>query len=133
MIIGGREDLVGAKGMELAELIMAHKQVAPKIRLNAVRTDQQVSIRLAPLSEIDGPFDVHLVQYAPTRKAHITRGENAGRDITYVNVVGDWQVLGQWDGQSAAEMQGGLKGDLPAVVLVQQPGPGAILAAAHAR
>lgn len=131
MIVNGEEDLVGVRGMELAELIMTHKLAPRRVRLDLLRDSTVLTIQLAPLAEpLTGPFDVHLVRYDPIRRAHITRGENAGRVIDYSNVAAEWTVLGQWDGASEVEMQADLPGALPAAVLVQKPGPGAIVAAA---
>lgn len=133
MVIMGQEDVVGAKGMELAELIARHHQARPLAAVTARRGEGgQARIRLEPLTgDLPGPFDVHLVRYDPLRHARITRGENAGRDLDYANVVAGWAVLGQWDGRAPAELTAPLDGQLPAAVLVQHPDHGAILVAAR--
>ena len=132
MIVNGQEDLVGAKGMELAELIMTHKLAPQRARLELLRDGAVLTIRLAPVeTPLTGPFDVHLIRYDPLRRANITRGENAGRVIEYSNVASEWSVLGQWDGATDVEMKADLPGALPAAVLVQKAGPGAIVAAAR--
>jgi len=51
--------------------------------------------------------------------------------MDYANVVDSWQVVGQWDGRGERRLSLTATGDLPAVVLVQQAGPGPILAAAR--
>ncbi|MHA6262227.1 DUF1223 domain-containing protein [Arenibacterium sp. CAU 1754] len=133
MVINGQEDLVGAKPMELADLINAHKARPAAVNLLAQRQGQGVHIRLAPASgPLAGPLNLFLVQYVPNRMAHITRGENAGRDIDYANVVDDWQKIGTWDGLATIEVEATLKSDHPAVVLVQHAGPGKIVGAARA-
>lgn len=131
MIIAGQDDVVGARSMELADLIAKHSQQPATTRVQATRQGNVLTVT----AETDGPLaaasNIHLVRYDPERVAKITRGENAGRTLTYNNVVADWQVVGQWDGTAPLEMSVTVSGDMPAVVLVQMPGPGRILAAAR--
>lgn len=131
MVVQGREDLVGVKTMELADLIMQYKSADPAIDLGATRQGGEVVVHLAPLKGAKGPYDVQLVRYDPLRKAHITRGENSGLDIDYANVVTDWSTIGRWDGTAPAELRAPLTGDAPAAVLVQQAGTGPIAVAAR--
>ena len=88
-------------------------------------------VNLEPLAGAPdfGICEVYLVRYTPLQRANITRGELAGRVLDYANTVDDWVVLGQWDGQSKAEFRAEIQGDRPAVVLIQRPGYGPILAA----
>ena len=103
------------------------------MRLDADRGANLLKISIEPLiAPLKGPFNVHLVRYAPMKTVEITSGENAGRTLDYANVVSDWSVIGQWDGAEAAELTAPLDGNLPAVVLIQATGPGAIVAAARA-
>jgi len=133
MIVNGQDDLVGAKAIELVDLIMSHKGQPDQARVTARRDGRNLKISLRPVADaLKGPFDIHLVQYDPLRKAHITRGENAGRDLNYVNVVDSWTVVGQWDGTGPYEVSATLGGDLPAVVLVQSAGHGPMVAASRA-
>lgn len=132
MIVMGQEDVVGAHAMELADLIVRHQRAAPKVQVAVRRTGNRVVIGIRPLAgPLDGPLDVHLVRFTPLHHAEITRGENAGRNLEYANVVDGWAVLGQWDGQGGTEIPVTLEGDRPAAVLVQRPGYGPILAAAR--
>ncbi|MFT7595250.1 MAG: hypothetical protein ACI8R4_002578 [Paracoccaceae bacterium] len=131
MVVNGQEDVVGAHAMELLDLIAKHKAAAPVVAVDISRTGSTLAIRLiAHQGDVAGPLDVHLVRFTPLRHAHITRGELAGQDLAYANIVDDWTVLGQWDGQASTEMQVEIDGPRPAVVLVQRAGHGAILASA---
>ena len=133
MVVNGQEDLVGAKGMELAELIAAHRAIVPRVRVVTQRDGDRLSVRVEPLAApLKGPFNVHLVRYAPLRTVEITKGENAGRRLDYANVVENWTVIGEWDGTGPAELSAEVTGPAPAVVLIQAKGPGAIVAAARA-
>lgn len=134
MIVNGQEDVVGAHAMELLDLIAQHKAAPARVDLVARREEGAVFVQVQPLTEpVTGPLVMYLVQYSPLQSVHITRGENAGRDLEYANVVTGWTKLGSWDGKSQIELQSDLDGDHPAVVLVQQPGAGAIVAAARVK
>ncbi len=74
---------------------------------------------------------MQLVRYRPSATVSIERGENAGRQITYRNIVTDWQSLVSWDSSAPLSVQAKVTGTEPVVVIVQQPGPGAIVAAAE--
>jgi hypothetical protein len=135
MIVNGQEDVVGARGMELADLINQHKNTPSPVSVSASRDGGSVVISVTRNDESGGgagPYDVHLVRFTPMRKAHITRGELAGRDFEYVNVVDGWTVVGQWDGRQPVKLSAQIDGDRPAVILVQRPDYGAIVAAARA-
>ncbi len=131
MIVNGQEDVAGTRAMKLAELIEKHKDKPRSIALSATRDAGSVVVNLEPLGEESesGICDVYLVRYTPMQSARITRGELAGRELDYANTVDGWRVLGQWDGQSKAEFRADIEGERPAVVLVQRPGYGPILAA----
>lgn len=132
MIVNGVEDVVGAHAMELAELIAAHAARPSPVSLTLERDDGVLRIHADPVAgAAGGPYDIHLVRYTPRRESHITRGENAGRDLVHVNVVDGWSVLERWDGRGPLDVTAQLTDDRPAVVLVQQPGPGPIVAAAR--
>ncbi len=135
MVVNGQDEVVGAHAMELAELIDRHKDAPTAVAVTAARQGGSVVVEVKAIGDdvgAGGPYDVHLVRYTPMRRAHITRGELSGRDLDYANVVDGWTVLGQWDGHTPAELRADIDGDRPAVVLIQMPGYGAILAAARA-
>lgn len=135
MIINGQEGVVGARGMEVVDLINQHKNTMPVVSVTATRENGSVVISVRPTAQSDdngGPYDVHLVRYTPLKRAHITRGELAGKNFDYVNIVDGWRVLGQWDGQSETELRAQIQGERPAVILIQRPDYGAIVAAVRA-
>lgn len=135
MIVNGQQDVVGVRAMELVELIEKHKSAPQMIRVQARREAGSVVVQMLALNEDSaksGPYEVHLVRFTRLRQAHITRGELAGNVFDYANTVDGWTVMGQWDGRSEAGFRADIDGDRPAVVLVQQVGNGAIVAAARA-
>lgn len=135
MIVNGQDDVVGARAMKLASLISKHQDKPPVVSLSATRTGDTVVVQLEPLSGAAdaGPCEVQLVRYTPLQTARITRGELAGREIEYANTVDGWSVMGQWDGVSSVEFTAQIEGDRPAVVLIQRPGYGPILAAVRVK
>ena len=78
-----------------------------------------------------------MLRVVRTSTVHIQRGENAGRVVTYTNVVRAIDKLGDWTGQTATfEMPGTAANGEGFVVLVRKgtlERPGAILAAAKTR
>ncbi|MCA0905022.1 DUF1223 domain-containing protein [Ruegeria marisrubri] len=134
MVINGQHDIVGAQARELDRLIEAHLKAAPEARVTAVRSADEVTVDVTPVELPKGDtYDVHVVQYSPMRHASIRRGELAGHELDYANVVEAWQIAGQWDGTAPQSFTVQLGLDLPAVVLVQRAGEGPIVAATRVR
>ncbi|WP_300058328.1 thioredoxin family protein [uncultured Roseobacter sp.] len=129
MIVNGLTDIVGARPMEVSKAIAQHKEVAPAVALTLSRDGDAVEIGATTLKQLDGPMIVQMLRYVPEREARITRGENAGRTITYANVTQDWKVLREWDGKSPLKLTAEAPGENPVVVLVQAAKMGPILAA----
>ncbi len=133
MIVAGHDRLTGLKPMHLADLIRAHGAQPARVRLQLARAGGMVEITAEARPALPGPAVVQLVRYLPERQVEILRGENAGRRLTYANIVTSWTVLRDWDGQGVLKIAAPAPGDEPVVVIVQQAGPGAILAAARLR
>jgi hypothetical protein len=53
--------------------------------------------------------------------------------LSYANIVTDWDVVGEWSGRGALNMTVNVSGNAPIVVIVQQLGPGAVMATAVLR
>ncbi len=133
MIVNGQTDIVGAKPMKLSEAIAANAQMAPKANVTLTRNGGNLEIAAEALTDLGGPATVHMLRYTPRATTEIQRGENRGRTLEYANIVEDWTVLGEWDGQSPLEMTAAVTGDKPIVVIVQSAVAGPILAAARLR
>ncbi|MCV3271184.1 DUF1223 domain-containing protein [Roseobacter sinensis] len=129
MIVNGTTDIVGAKPMEVSNAIAAHKEKPAAVQLTLSRAGDEIRIDAAPLTGVAGPMIVQMLRYVPEREARITRGENAGRTITYANVTQDWKVLREWDGRAPLKITAQVTGEEPVVVLVQASKMGPILAA----
>lgn len=133
MIVAGVHRLIGTRGMDLADLLSAEAAVTPRVRLELRRNDEMLEITADTDTPLERSVRIDLVRYDPRRTVRIKGGENAGKTVTYHNIVTLWEKIGSWDGNGPVAFHIRLEGGKPAVVIVQEPGPGAILAASRAR
>lgn len=135
VIIGGTERAQGNKSVEIAALVGAQRKRLTPVRLHIARQGLQLSIEAQSSEALPAGTMVQLVRYRPREDVLIEDGENAGRQISYRNIVTDWRQLGTWEGSAPLSLQATLQSevtaDQPVVVILQQAGPGAILAAAR--
>ena len=85
-------------------------------------------------ADYDGePADIVLVRYDDAHVTEVARGENRGRTLTDVNVVRQFDVIGQWRGEPLTISASMPVSEIPGgcAVLVQLPGHGPILGAAR--
>jgi hypothetical protein len=132
-IVQGQHRLIGNRADELAAAVgkqLSHQQPG---RVVLSRQGDVLSIDAAPIVGGQGPIRVQLVRYTPTETVQIERGENAGKELTYNNVVTSWTIIGKWDGALPLAMQVPVEGDAGLAVILQAEGPAAILAAAALR
>jgi len=101
------------------------------VRLTVTRKGDKLVIRAEADPPLTEPVRVQLVRYKPEETVTIERGENAGKTITYRNIVTSWERLEDWGGQAPLEVSAPYAGDEPGAVIVQSAGPAAILAAAR--
>jgi hypothetical protein len=133
MVVAGEDHLVGVRPMELSDLISAHGKKASPVDLAATRNGGSVHIEAAATSGLPNGAMIQIVRYLPKANVAIERGENAGRSVTYTNIVESWKRLADWDGRNSLSMDVDVPGKSPIVVIVQEPGPGAVLAAVRLR
>ncbi len=134
MIIGGQARVVGYEPMNVADVIHEMRMVDYPVAITMERTSDGVTLRAeASMVIAEGPgMVVQLVRYIPLQQVDIRRGENAGRSIDYVNIVTEWQRIGEdWSGAEPFEMQLIDSAQEPIVAIVQMAGPGRILGAAR--
>jgi hypothetical protein len=143
IIVGGRDRLMGVPEMELAQIIAVHSDLEALFLVTLERRGDRVAIRAerapgatptALLASGSGrEILVQLIRYKPEETVDIEAGENAGHSITYTNVVTDWREVARWTGEAPFELVVPAPGSLPVAVILQEPGPGPILAAAVLR
>jgi hypothetical protein len=130
LIIDGADRVAGARPMDVAELIQQHATAVTPVELRLVRKGERVVINARSSKTFSKKLLVQIVRYLPEKTVSISRGENAGRTITYHNIVTAWDTVGNWNGAAPMSLIAPAKGREPVVVILQEQGPGEILAAA---
>ncbi|MBC2835884.1 DUF1223 domain-containing protein [Paragemmobacter straminiformis] len=131
MVVGGVDRVEGNEPDAVVRLIGRHLSAPRPVALTVTRDGDRVTIRAEANPPLAKGVTVQLVRYSPVETVEITRGENAGRVMSYHNVVTLWQKIGEWPGTAPFDMVADAPGDEPVVVIVQEAGPAAILAAAQ--
>lgn len=132
MIVAGADLIIGTKPMELADSIQAHSERTPPVAVTLIRNGDRVRIE-ARAERFRGEAIVDVVGLIDERTVDITRGENAGRTLTYHNIVSSWTRVGEWDGAGVFQATVQVAPGRPIAVIVQQDGYGPILGAAQLR
>ena len=137
MVIGGIDDVQGNATMKVMGLVAEHRMNPfgdgmVSVTITA-RPAGGVAITARSRCALEVETDVQLVSYQDRATVEITAGENAGREITYRNIVTNWNVIDTWDGTEP--FTHAVTSDLPdgtgLAVIVQQQGVGPILGAAR--
>jgi len=129
MIIQGQEHVVGNHPMDVTDIIAKFQKRSQAVTLKASRNGGKLRIAAQSRRPIKGPLVVHVVDYSPSAKTEIRRGENAGKTISYVNVARVWTVAGQWNGAAPLDMKVRAGKSKHTIVIVQSGTNGPILAA----
>ena len=128
MVIGGQDHVVGTKPMDVADLIQAHRGVVTGVQIVLQRSGNRLQITGTASQAFARDAIVQVVRFSAEETVDIHRGENAGRSISYANIVTDWRAVGDWNGRRDLNLTVNVSGGGPVVVIVQEPGPGAVLA-----
>lgn len=133
MIVQGRWRRVGSDVAAVRAAIETARARDARVVLELTAREDHVIVRVRPLGTLSFETTgvLHLVTYDRPQTVRIDRGENAGRDITYVNVVRDWMKLGYWDGTAERVYDAPLPVMGQGLAVLLQDGPvGEVLAAA---
>lgn len=130
-VIAGEDIVIGARGMDVADLIVGHRAQDYSVAVDLDWTGDILTIGAEMSSaKTDGDYVVQLVQILPEQTVDIRRGENAGKTISYSNVVQSLDVLGQWDGMEPISIQADVTGAQQVAVIVQHGSNGPVVGAA---
>jgi len=132
MVVAGRDHVIGTKFSKIGSLIKKRNAENSTVSLLIERRGNKLIIQ-ASVKNKTPDMVVQLVRYSAGQRVAIKRGENAGRKITYHNVVTSWSVLKQWSGNKPLSMAADVSGSDPIVVIVQTAGHGPVLATARLR
>lgn len=130
MIVDGVDRVEGNDPLKVGESIRRHLPGPSPVTLQVSRDGDRLMIRAIAEPPLSRGAGVQLVRYLPKATVLIERGENAGREVAYHNVVTSWQALAEWSGLQPFEMETTAPGDEPVVVIVQSEGPAEVLAVA---
>ncbi|WP_226341128.1 DUF1223 domain-containing protein [Gemmobacter serpentinus] len=135
MVVAGGARVEGNDPQAVAEAIEQAKALPQSAGLQLTREGDGLRIQ-GKLAQPVAPLRVQLVRYKPEETVAIAHGENAGRTVTYHNIVTDWQVLADWPGEPPLDILVPQVGEGPLVVLLQRvaegsSGPAEIVAAAR--
>ncbi|TCP61893.1 hypothetical protein EV663_10378 [Rhodovulum bhavnagarense] len=133
LVVGGVDHVVGYRPMVLAQLIETHRDTERPVHLSMVREGADVIITARSERTFDEDVVLQVVRFRPEEVVEIKRGENAGRTLSYANVVEAWKAVARWNGAEPLSVTVDDTEGKPIAVIVQRPGPGAIIAAAQLR
>ncbi len=140
IIVDGWADAVGSRDAEVLGLINRRRAASDK-RLAAPIVglrpggDDDMALTIGADANYRGRVaDIVLVRFDPRHLVDVGRGENAGRSLTYTNVVRDMKKIGTYEGASLTKSLGmiglWLDGSQGCAVLVQDRLTGRIIGAA---
>lgn len=134
MVINGGAHVVGNRPMDVADALNAAKDTRAPSSISVHVKGGVMTVKATGVDPAGAPYSVQFVTYLPEETVQIKRGENAGKEVTYINVVSGWQHLGDWDGQGdfTASFTATPDEDEHAVIL-QKANQGEVVAAARLR
>lgn len=133
MIVGGKDHVIGTKPMQLADRIAQHEATPDPVQVSLSRRGGVLGIAAKAKGRVPSGMTVQVVTFTPKATVQIKRGENAGRTLSYHNIVRDWITVGSWDGRGDYRAEVRVPSDMPVAVLIQTDGAGPILGAAKTR
>jgi hypothetical protein len=128
IVIDGRSEGVGSRRKEIAAKLDEAKSRGEHIALRRLHDASGDRIEIGAAIDRSAPATLWLVRYVKAETVRIRRGENAGRDILYRNIVRGIAPLGNWNGRQKTVALPPLSTDAYAVLL-QMDGQRAILGA----
>ena len=111
IVVQGSHEVAGNHPKDLTAAIDAALQDVPPINVTVERQGGMLKCRIEPGSERMVGI-IWIAKYTKSATVEISRGENAGRTITYMNVVTSLNRIGSWAGNEIED------------VAMPQPGPG---------
>ncbi len=139
MIIDGNADVVGSKQSQVVEAIETASRQGERVAVRYIAEPSHSSLNSGTVvidsgaPPVDGDATVWLAIFDDEHKVDIASGENAGKQLSYHNVVRELRKIGSWNGERLE-----IKLDLDiaqeqgrdgCAILVQEHGSGRILGA----
>ena len=124
MIIDGAAHAVGSNQTEVTKAIAAAAKTQAKVPMRLTANEMELTVELGA-GEAVPEATLWLMAIAPSVTVKVERGENAGHDIAYHNVVRKLVPAGMWNGQAAKltfPRKGIITGDVKSCLAVLQKG-----------
>jgi hypothetical protein len=132
MVINGAHHVVGSNKDDVFALIDKARNLPAHVKLSV--TDNEISAEVAQFMPI-GEATLWLMAVVKETKQEITRGENAGKSITYHNVVCNMVPAAMWRGEAlkASWMKNAVmpRNASSCVAILQRDKTGPVLGIAH--
>jgi len=119
MVVDGRFAAVGSDRHTVTTDITTSKSTQVTVPITLRHENGVTQLDLPATDNSEGPATLWLVSYLKSVPVTITRGENTGRTITYVNIVRDMQALVHWNGKAITVTLPELSVDKSYVALLQ--------------
>lgn len=133
MVVAGLDLVAGTKPNEVNRRIKAHRAAPALVDVSVERNGNRIQIKTTPLTKGLGNVVIQMVRFKDGQSVNVKRGENAGRNLKYRNVVTDFDVLRTWNAKAPLTFSVDMSGLDKCVIIVQQAGHGAVLAAVRVR
>jgi hypothetical protein len=134
MIVNGTDHVVGSRFRDVTDLIDKHLATQESgIEVGLSREGGQVRLEARSAQPRDMPLMVQFARYMPEATVAIERGENAGKTITYTNIVTELVELAEWDTHAPLVLEVDWPEGAPLAVLLQYPDHGTIEAVGRLR
>ena len=124
IIIDGENHAVGSNQAQVTNAISAAYKTQSKLPMTLKANDTELIVELSEGAAIP-EATLWIMAIAPTVSVKIERGENAGHEIAYQNVVRKLVPAGMWNGQAAKltlPRKGIITGDVKSCLAVLQKG-----------
>lgn len=133
MIIAGSVHAVGSARNTIEKHIREARRAAGPHPPVTLRRDGETLVIEIGAAPVHGTYDVTFVTFDKPHTTKVRRGENRGQTLINTNVVRELAVVGKWAGKASTfrVSLAGKKGDGGCVVIIQNRGPGPVLAAAR--
>lgn len=102
MVVNGGAHAVGSRRSDVQHEIDNSREQPPPMVIKLAVDKKSISVEI-DAGPIEGEATLWLMAVEPRVKQKIERGENTGRDITYINVVRNLVPAAMWSGQAYME------------------------------
>jgi hypothetical protein len=99
MVVNGSTHAVGSNRREVSRQIQERRSHSLSADIRLGLTKQKIDVEISA-AKFDGEATLWLMAVEPRVIQKIERGENSGRDITYINVVRNLVPAAMWSGDA---------------------------------